>query len=328
MRIAPFELTTATAADREAWCTLALACRQADLPEFPEPTRASLLNRLKPYSAEEIQTWVACDGEQVIGSVTLVLLDGQNAHLGVVIADVHPAARRRGIGRTLMTIAVDEARQDGRTTLCSHSRAASAGDDFAATMGAQPVQDEIQSLLRLSELDSTAIRRWAAGTEATTEGFTLVRWKNRVPEELMAAYLQVRTGLDDMPTGDLQLRPMRRSAQEMRQIEANSEACDNRVYVIAAQEVGTGRLAGYTSMHVTPDYPWAEVGSTTILPAYRGRGFGLWVKAAMVCWLTDTEPQLAAYLTENASSNVHMRQINERLGYRVLGTWRTWQLSL
>jgi RimJ/RimL family protein N-acetyltransferase len=114
----------------------------------------------------------------------------------------------------------------------------------------------------------------------------------------------------------------------VRQIEASAQQRGVRVYVVAPHETGTGRLAGYTSVHVEPGSPWASVGSTTVLPAYRGRGFGLWVKAAMVSWLAGAEPRLSAYLTGNASSNVHMRRINDRMGYRALGTWRTWQLTL
>ena len=42
------------------------------------------------------------------------------------------------------------------------------------------------------------------------------------------------------------------------------------------------------------------MGSTTVLPAYRGP-FGLWIKAAMVRWLADAEPALSGYLTGTAA---------------------------
>jgi hypothetical protein len=48
----------------------------------------------------------------------------------------------------------------------------------------------------------------------------------------------------------------------------------------------------------------------------------------MVRWLAEAEPQLTAYVTENAAGNAPMRRVNDRLGYRVLETLRAWQLDL
>jgi GNAT superfamily N-acetyltransferase len=328
MRITPIDLTTATEADRDAWCEVALICQRADLPEYPEPTRESLLNRLQPRASEQVLAWAARAGDRFLGTVMLILYAGENGHLALVVPQVHPAVRRRGVGRALVRVAVDLARQERRTTLVGDTRTGTAGDGFATAMGAQAVQEEVQSLLRLPAVDGAAMTRWAGGEEAETSGLTLVRWRDRVPEELMEAFLHAREGLDDMPIGGLDLRPERRSAQEMREIEASAQQRGVRVYVVAPYQTSTGRLAGYTSVYVEPGNPWASVGSTAVLPVYRGRGFGLWVKAAMVGWLQETEPQLSAYLTGNARSNVHMRRINERMGYRVLDTWRAWQLRL
>jgi RimJ/RimL family protein N-acetyltransferase len=190
------------------------------------------------------------------------------------------------------------------------------------------VLEEVHTILRLSEVDDAVMRAWAAGAEAKTGGFELVRWQGAVPEELMAAFLAARTGMDGMPVGELDLRPQRPTPEIIRQVEESIRRQRVRLYVVAPRDPVTGALAGYTSVRVTPGDPWAMIGTTTVLPAYRGRGFGLWIKAAMIRWLAETEPQLTAYVTENAVTNAPMRRVKNRLGYRLLETLRAWQLDL
>jgi hypothetical protein len=43
------------------------------------------------------------------------------------------------------------------------------------------------------------------------------------------------------------------------------------------------------------------------------------LKAGMVRWLAEAEPQVQTVDTWNAESNEHMIDVNEALGYRVLG---------
>jgi RimJ/RimL family protein N-acetyltransferase len=326
--LAPFDLNAATGAEQDAWCELLLACHRADQPEYPQPTRPVMLSRMTPDSDERILGWVARDGGRFRGAATLTLFGTENAHLADLTLQVHPDARRRGTGRALAGLAIGAAREDGRTAVAASSRGGSPGDGFAAALGFRPVLEEVHTILHLSEVDGAVMRAWAAGAEAKTGGFELVRWQDAVPAELMDAFLAARTGMDDMPVGDLDLRPQRSTPEIVRQIEESIRRQGVRLYVVAPRNLVTGALAGYTSVRVTPGNPWAMIGTTTVLPAYRGRGFGLWIKAAMIRWLADTEPQLTAYVTENAAGNAPMRRVNDHLGYRLLETLRVWQLDL
>ena len=62
-----------------------------------------------------------------------------------------------------------------------------------------------------------------------------------------------------------------------------------------------------------------------MVPAHRGRGLGLWVKADMLVRLRAERPEVAEVLTGNASSNRHMLAVNERLGYRLWSQINGWQ---
>ena len=56
-----------------------------------------------------------------------------------------------------------------------------------------------------------------------------------------------------------------------------------------------------------------------MLREHRGHRLGLLLKAEMMRWLAEAEPQIATIDTDNAESNRHMIAVNERLGYRVVG---------
>ena len=53
--------------------------------------------------------------------------------------------------------------------------------------------------------------------------------------------------------------------------------------------------------------------------AHRGHRLGLLLKAEMLRWLAEAEPQVTSIDTWNAESNDHMIAVNERLRYRALG---------
>ena len=64
---------------------------------------------------------------------------------------------------------------------------------------------------------------------------------------------------------------------------------------------------------------WGEQEDTSVVRAHRGHRLGLLLKADMMRWLAEAEPQLETLDTWNAESNDHMIGVNERLGYRVMG---------
>ncbi|MBI1757642.1 MAG: GNAT family N-acetyltransferase [Actinobacteria bacterium] len=328
MLIAELDPAGITEADQDAWCELALACQRVDLPTDPTPTRRALLGRLQPRGDEQIRSWVARDNGGFAGAIVLALFTGANAHLAVCRLEVRPSERRRGVGRVLYDRAAVAAKAAGRTALVADCRVWGPGAGFAAELGARPVLTDLRSLLRLSEVDDAAMRSWASGGRARTDGCSLVRWVHRCPDELVEQFLLVRTGMDDTPHGELELRPERPSVVELRKIELNAARRGEILYAVAVREEATGRLTAYTSVHVSAGMPWGAVGSTTVLPTYRGRGFGLWVKADMVRWLAVAQPQLTGYVTGNDAENLHMRRINEAMGYHVLDSWQAWQLDL
>jgi hypothetical protein len=98
-----------------------------------------------------------------------------------------------------------------------------------------------------------------------------------------------------------------------------------RGYSVAAVHDATGEVAALTQLEVDPDSPeWGHQGMTAVTRPHRGHRLGLLVKATMLGWLADAEPQLEQIETGNADANEHMIAVNETLGYTILDPSWAW----
>jgi hypothetical protein len=72
----------------------------------------------------------------------------------------------------------------------------------------------------------------------------------------------------------------------------------------------------------------ADQHDTAVTRAHRGHRLGMLLKAGMLLWLAEAEPQLETVDTWNAESNDHMISVNEALGYRVVARELQFQTSV
>jgi hypothetical protein len=72
----------------------------------------------------------------------------------------------------------------------------------------------------------------------------------------------------------------------------------------------------------------AEQHDTSVVRAHRGHRLGLLLKADMLDWLAESQPQVTSIETWNAESNDAMIGVNEALGYRAMGRALLFQRSL
>lgn len=79
----------------------------------------------------------ADDGANILGTVQLIttLPPNQPHRCEIAKMIVHPTARRQGIARSLMTAAVDHARQLGKTMVTLDTRTGDAAEQLYATLG-------------------------------------------------------------------------------------------------------------------------------------------------------------------------------------------------
>ena len=145
----------------------------------------------------------------------------------------------------------------------------------------------------------------------------------------MEAYVDAVSAINDAPLDDLDVDDEIFDADRVRHYEQGQLLSGHRLYRVLARHRDTGAVAGHTVVAVETDRPHlGDQHDTTVVGAHRGHRLGLLLKADMMRWLRDVEPELRTISTQNAASNAHMIAVNERLGYRVMGRSTEYQRDL
>ena len=307
------------------------AARVVDSPHRLTMTASAFLARARHgWDGEPRLTALARDARgRVTGVAELSLSLWDNTHLGVVSVTVDPVARRQGIGRQLFESGVERIRADGRRLVLAESFDQPVAVAFAEAMGMRRGLTEVDRRQDLTTVDWARLDREHAAARGHAEGYELVRIAGAVPDDLIDDVVTLTAAINDAPTEDLDVEDEVFSPERIRSSEAVQVARERRLYRIVARERATGILAGHTVVAVEAQHPWQGWQyDTSVLRAHRGHRLGLLLKAEMMYWLREQEPQLRLIDTGNAGSNAHMIRVNELLGYHVVATAIEWQRSL
>ena len=252
-----------------------------------------------------------------------------NKHLGFVLVTVDPAVRRQGIGRELFSIGSERVKEAGRTVLMSDTFDPGPGVAFLEKMGLKQASKDVERRQLLQTLDNGRIDSEFEGAKSHATAYELVRIATPIPEELIDDVVRATHAINDAPTDDLDLEDEVFSPERIRAFEAAAAAAGRRLYRLAVRHRDSGDLAGHTIVAVEIERPWyAHQYDTSVVRAHRGHRLGVLLKAAMLRWLREDEPQLRILDTWNAASNAHMIEVNEVLGYHVIAESSGWQRRL
>ncbi|WP_433157342.1 GNAT family N-acetyltransferase [Kribbella sp. CA-247076] len=253
--------------------------------------------------------WLAADGDgNPVGSAFLRLNSrSSHEHLAELELTVHPAERRRGIGSQLLAAVVAAARGHEVRTVLADARVGSAGDLFLEHHGFTVGLTLIYARLELALADPVV---------EGSPGYRLVSWTGVVPHEWAQSFTAARAGMDDAPTGDIAYGEdawdVERTRYAARVIEERGE---HLTTVAAVDPAGT--IVGFTELVVPGDGKGdAQHYGTAVVPAHRGHGLSLWMKAEQIRRARARFPDLEGLLTDTVSTNTPMRRINDHLGYR------------
>jgi GNAT superfamily N-acetyltransferase len=307
------------------------AAAEVDSPHQPAPTARMVSGRLrKGFDGQPPATAVARDAlGRIVGVLELDLPQWDNTHAAQLDVTVEPTGRRRGLGWQLVEIGCDRARTAGRRLVLGYAFDGTAGAEALPALGFTRVYDEVQRRQRPFALDRERLAQLHREAAERAAAYELLRLPGVLPDDLLPAVARLAEAINDAPTDAMDIEDESLPPERLRGREQALAAIDRRIYRVVARERATGALAGHTVVVIDGERPaHAYQYDTAVAPAHRGHRLGLLLKAAMLDWLGEEEPQVRTIDTWNAASNDHMVRVNEILGYEVLATGGGWQRAL
>ncbi|MBE1486654.1 GNAT family N-acetyltransferase [Plantactinospora soyae] len=314
------------------------ACRAFEQPDMPPLSRQRFFGGLRhPWPGDEERHALAYLDGVPVGRLALTLPQLENRENAQVVLMVHPEHRRRGVGRALHDYAVGLLREQSRKRMIGETASmdpaagrGAPGDAFAAAMGAHPALADVRRRLDLTTLDEPELDRLLTAGLTRAEGYSIVRWHGRVPDEYAAdvAYLDSRL-IEDAPIGDLTWEAAKPDVDRLRGIEAALDARGLRFYNCGARDDATGRLVAWTAISLTGDCDWHAFQQITLVePRHRGHRLGIVIKIENLRYARTHEPALRVVDTYNAAVNEYMISINEALGFQAVAGLNSWQATI
>jgi mycothiol synthase len=275
--------------------------------------------------------WDRSHGHIIAFGEARIYQAGDNPDLIDFGLEVLPEFRRQGIARRCLRLVADHARTHSRSLLMAECNdRVPAGAEFLLRIGARKGLEEPVNQLRLADLDRSLVGRWMEGSRRLGTDFELRRWDNGYPPERLvelAALLQVVA--NDQPRDALEMEDMNFTPETLRQWDEFERAAGQQRWILCVVDRRHDRIAGLTEVTWSPNRPTIlNHGFTGVLPEYRNKGFGRWLKAAMLDRVLNEHSELREIRAGNASSNAPMLKINRALGFRTLVVWSTWQVTL
>ncbi len=303
-------------------------------PADPLPAFEPRLERWRATShASSSRTWIVWHPtrQAIIASAGAgASTTEEQAQVVIFDVTVAPAYRQQGIGRQLLSRIADFAHQQSRQVLLTQTqRHIAAGAIWMRQIGAEPSVESQSLQLTLADVDKDVLRRWIE--RGDTHAFELGFWSDSYPENDLAAIARLHEVHNDAPRKSDAIAETHMTPARLRDGEQELFTQGNIRWTTYVRERATGTLVGFTEVTWNPADPeQVEQGVTGVLPAYRKRGLGHWLKAAMLHKLIDEQPQFGMRVirTGNATSNTAMLNLNHDLGFRTISADTWWQMNL
>ncbi|MBR7837152.1 GNAT family N-acetyltransferase [Actinospica durhamensis] len=339
----------------------------ADRPGEPPCARAELLAQLAPpYRGTRFVHLAHDRSGRLVGYARLGIYGAFHRELAHATLTVHPSARRHGVGSALLEELAGAAAANGRRRLVLDGPRNAATEAFARSSGLAVSSCDLRSRLtladpalaallaaaiaprrsgapeRLAEPSPEAPRaesaargphRWhasetppPASLPAPRSGPDLLalRWAGPCPEYLLDALTGTLDTLHADPD-DPSVTPF--TPAEVRHRERAADRAGLREYTACLLDAETGSIAALSTAH-TADGVRGEQNETVVVPAYRGQGLAIRVKAYLVRELLRAEPGLRVLETYNAVGNTRILAVNRRLGFVPVDTHAAWTMPL
>lgn len=300
-----------------------VASRTVDRPTFVAPTRADLVAdwRHDDPGEDQVLSVVRRDG-RVVGLSSAWYPLGDNTDKVWADIDVHPDARRQGVGSALLTEVLDLARRRGRRQVVIESAyPLERADDhpyrrFAESRGFRLGATETTRRLALP-VPAGLLAQLAEHARNAYAGAYTVSTYDELPDPLIEPVCRLGSLVSSQaPWGELEWEPESMTPERYAGYRDVDRAQGRvRLTSLAVHRV-TGEVVAYTEIMLRRETTRAQQWGTLVDEAHRGHRLGLAVKVANLRALQAAHPDRMDVTTSNAVDNPWMVAINEQLGFR------------
>jgi GNAT superfamily N-acetyltransferase len=277
------------------------------------------------HAPEVMVRHLARDAEgEVVGVGQIQYRAGEHGACGLhlFVAAEH---RRNGVGTALGGALVEAARAAGRIGVTVEAAHGSAGTIACQRAGLRPDMAVEQNRARADGAEEGMLRSWVAAGEAA-DGYSLVAYDRRCPDDLAAAFVAARHVMNDAPRWEGEPEAVF-TVGELRAAEAAAAAVHLDWWNLGVRHDASGAIVGLSEIYLPRRRPWIVFqGDTGVDPAHRGHGLGAWMKAVNHLRLRAERPHVRAVQTWNAAANEPMLRINRALGFQPVVTYQGWYL--
>jgi GNAT superfamily N-acetyltransferase len=289
-----------------------------DLPEDPQWRNEMAREYLTiTMPGERRVNWQATEEDGTpLGRASLLVTED----IGILELMVRPAARRHGLGSTLLTAIAERAAAEGVDTLGVEVAGNTPSVEFFETHGFRQACTELRSVLKLSLVDWAEVERMARGISA---GYRIEVYPGGPPPEMYEEYTAAKEAVRHLEFPELDLRPSSYGPERLAESIRTLQARGLKPYVVVAIHERSETVAALTEV-VVPVHraSRADQYDTIVVPKHRGYGADRTIKARMLLELRATEPQLIDVQTWNAADNEQIIKLNTLLGFRADREWR------
>jgi GNAT superfamily N-acetyltransferase len=277
----------------------------------------------------------------ILGVAMMEMPLRDNTRSAEVTVAVHPAQRRRGVGRAIVEAMTEHGRADGRLVLNSivdvpidhmpNDTPDHGAFTFAAAVGFEPMlSGNIRHLAVPMDPSRTEALRAEVARARDADDYRVLAFEAPWPADFLedqCALFQCMS--TDEPHGDEGHEEEIWDAERVGENDALRAARGARYLIAVAQHVDSGRLVACTELCVGAESPGQAFQMLTVVdPEHRGHRLGLAIKLANLDLLGERAADVRLVVTGNASVNAPMIAVNEMMGFEVASEGNFWQRNL
>jgi len=235
--------------------------------------------------------------------------------------------RRNGVATRLLPLVHDVVKKRGRRSIVG-STLNEAGRALVRRIGGKEALEMQDNRLSLDSVDWNMVNSWVEEGPKRSPGTRIVFF-NSIPDEILEQYCDVYTEVanqaprDELRVGDQVVTPESWKTRMEKYAEGGMK------YLAALTIERNGDISGLTDVAWVPSVPpilWQSL--TGVQERYRGRGLGKWLKGAALLRARSEFPTVTTVVTQNATSNEPMLDINRRLGFKLYREIYQFQVEL